>query len=386
MGKLLFGLTSAQDIAAGASIYTNIVFKKAIETGNLFDAYYNPDIKKNTSLMKHVPQHVSLHKCSNITELEKLLESGQFDTVFFGNGIDTSAKLPENVTPVIVVHDLRFIEVPNDKTRYLYRNSFFDRLKQIVISKLSPTYDALRQKKQIAHFIDNPRLKIVTVSNHTKYSILLNYPQIKEYQIRVLTSPNPVIDAAKDIAKGCDALGKIAVRPKEYFLIISGGRWFKNSYRAIQALDDLISKKLLKNKKVLVLGVKEGLKIAQVNNPKHFVFRDYVENDTLLCAYKNAYCFIYPSLQEGFGTPPLEAMQYGTPVLAASDSAIHETCGTGANYFNPYSVMEIENRILYLLNDKTFYERLCKSGIERSKEIAEKQKIDLDKLIKLLFE
>lgn len=385
MKKLLFALTPAQNIANGSSIYTDFVFRKAIETGKLFDAYYNPGIEENKSIVENLPQQITLHKCSNIQELESLLESTHYDTVFFGNETDTGISLPEYVTPVIVIHDLRFIEVPNDITRYLYRKTPFEQLKQKIISRLYSKYDAINQKRRIANFIDNPRLKIVTVSNHTKYSILLNFPHIKDSQIQVLASPYPEIGINKDL-KNCNEFNKFDLDSGEYFLIISAGRWFKNSYRAIQALDDLADKKLLKNKKVLVLGVGQGSKITRVKHPEKFIFKNYVAYEVLQCAFKNAYCFIYPSLQEGFGIPPVEAMQYGTPVLAASTTAINEVCGTGAYYFNPYSVMEIENRILHLLNDENFYKQRCELGIERSKEIALKQKDDLNTLLKLIFE
>ncbi len=385
MKKLLFALTAAQNIANGSSIYTDFVFRKAIEIGKPFDAYYNPEIEENKSIIENLPKNIVLHKCSNTKELEELLKSIHFDVVFFGNETDTNVRLPEDVTPIIVIHDLRFIELPNDKTRYLYRKTPFERFKQIVVSKFAPNYDSLNQKRRISHFIDNPRLRIITVSNHTKYSILLNYPQIKDSQIHVLASPYPEIDVNRNI-KDCEVFNKLNLGTGEYFLIISAGRWFKNSYRAIQALDNLAGKKLLKNKKVLVLGFQKGAKISRVKNPESFIFKNYVEHETLQCAYKNAYCFIYPSLQEGFGIPPIEAMQYGTPVLAASTSAVNEVCGAGAYYFNPYSVMEIENRILHLLNDKKFYEKRRQKGIERSEEIALKQNADLNELLKLIFE
>ncbi len=386
MKKLLFALTPAQQIANGSSIYTEFVFKKVLETGKPFEAYYNPNIETNKSIIKRIPQHIELHKCSDITELEKLLTSKSYDTVFFGNETNTEAKLPKNTTPIVVIHDLRFIEVPNDATRYLYRITAFERFKQIIASTIFPNYDSDYQKKRISNFIDHPKLKIVTVSNHTKYSILLNFPKLKDSQIYILSSPYPEIGVQNTIPNEKQILKELRLVSKEYFLIISAGRWFKNSYRAIQALDHLADRKLLKNKKVLVLGVQGSNKITQVKNPETFIFRDYVENETLQCAYANAFGFIYPSLQEGFGIPPLEAMQYGTPVLAASTSAINEVCRTGACYFNPYSVMEMENRILHLLNDKIFYEKLSAAGVERSKEIALKQKDDLNELLKLIFE
>jgi glycosyltransferase involved in cell wall biosynthesis len=386
MKRLLFVLTSAQNFAKGSSIHTSLVFKKALERGAPFDVYFGAGSETDHPLLANIPPEVKLHHGAHAGDLEKLLESQHYDTVFFGDGTDTNIKLPENITPIIVIHDLRFIEVPNDKIRHLYRKTNLDRIKQFFITRLLPRIDSINQKRKMQHFLDHPKLKIVTVSYHTKYSILLNIPKIKDSQIDVLYSPNPPLMEQKGCPDSEAILKSMGVAPKEFFLIVSAGRWFKNSYRAIRALDDLISKQLLGNKKVLVLGVEGSRGITRVKNPGSFIFRDYVSGEVLQCSYQNAYGFIYPSLQEGFGTPPLEAMQYGTPVLAAANSAINEICSSGAYYFNPYSIMEIENRILNLLDDKTFYEQRSKEGIKRAKEIALKQKEDLESLMELIFE
>ncbi len=386
MKKLLFALTPAQNIANGSSIYTGLIFRKAIELQKSFDAYYHPGLKENRSLLENVPETIRLLECTNNQQVEELFNRNHYDAVFFGNESGADIKVPEDITPFVVIHDLRFLEVPNDPTRYFYRDSAYGRLKQRVVSTLYPDYDAVRQKKRIENFFRNPKLEIITVSHHTKYSLLLNFPQVKENRIHVLTSHNPMINTSGKFSGNFSLLKDLPVAAKEYFLIISAGRWFKNAFRAIQALDDLAGKKRLGGKKVLVIGARRGSKITKVRNPEAFVFKDFLESDTLQCAYANAYCFVYPSLQEGFGTPPLEAMQYGTPVLAASNSAINEVCAYGPGYFNPYSVMEIENRILHLLSDRTFYEELSHRGIARSREIATMQQKDLDALMHMVFD
>ena len=110
----------------------------------------------------------------------------------------------------------------------------------------------------------------------------------------------------------------------------------------------------------------------------------YVDDMDLEYLYANAYSFIYPSLNEGFGYPPIEAMHYGIPVLSSPFSSIPEVCGDAVIYFNPFSIDEIKNRILMILepNIHNHYEELSK---QRYDLITKKQNEDLDGLIKYLF-
>tara|TARA_B100000809_G_scaffold185656_1_gene183753 strand:+ start:18055 stop:19134 length:1080 start_codon:yes stop_codon:yes gene_type:complete len=79
---------------------------------------------------------------------------------------------------------------------------------------------------------------------------------------------------------------------------------------------------------------------ADTNN-KDIVFTGYISDASLQKLYSGALCFIYPSLYEGFGIPPLEAMSKNCPVLASNSSSIPEVCGDAALYFDPRSVDSI---------------------------------------------
>jgi len=386
MNKVLFDLTPAQNIANGSAIYTEFIFKRAIQEGKIFDVFYDPSREENKNILDQIPNYIDVHKCSDRVELDQIINNKKYNKIFLGNDKNINITLFNDITPILVIHDLRFIEVPNDKFRFIYRKTIFSRLKQIIISLILPKYDSFLQRKRISIYINNPKLQIITVSQHTKYSLLLNFPHLKQEQIHVLYCPYPEIYQNIDTGRDFDVLNKFNVELKEYFLLVSANRWFKNSYRAIKALDNLITKKLLKNKKILVLGMGSAQGVMHVDNPGFFIFRNYVDNEELQCVYRNAYTFIYPSLQEGFGIPPLEAMQYGTPVLASSTSAINEICQKGADYFNPYSIMEIENRILHILNDASFYKLKSKEAKEHSEKISIKQKEDLGKLMQIIFD
>jgi glycosyltransferase involved in cell wall biosynthesis len=62
--------------------------------------------------------------------------------------------------------------------------------------------------------------------------------------------------------------------------------------------------------------------------------------------YSRATAFVFPSLYEGFGVPPLEAMLFGCPVIATTADAVRETCGDAAAYFDPLNADQLRQRML----------------------------------------
>ena len=90
-----------------------------------------------------------------------------------------------------------------------------------------------------------------------------------------------------------------------------------------------------------------------------------VEKNTLLA---NAHAFIFPSLYEGFGMPPLEAMYWGTPVICSNAASLPEAAGDAACYVDPLSVESIAEGIEKVLEDNKYGEKLVKSGaLQREK-------------------
>ena len=117
-----------------------------------------------------------------------------------------------------------------------------------------------------------------------------------------------------------------------------------------------------------------------IKNPDAFVFLGYVEDAELDSLYANATAFVYPSLSEGFGYPPLEAMRYKVPVLASPISSVAQVLDTGAMYFNPFSVEEIMNRMMMILRDD-YYNEFSERGYRQYLKVKERQDRDLDQLI-----
>jgi glycosyltransferase involved in cell wall biosynthesis len=80
---------------------------------------------------------------------------------------------------------------------------------------------------------------------------------------------------------------------------------------------------------------------------------DYLHDEDLRALYASCRAFIYPSIYEGFGLPPLEAMACGAPVIASRIPALRETTGGAALLFEPGNVDELTRSILELLGDGT---------------------------------
>jgi glycosyltransferase involved in cell wall biosynthesis len=96
--------------------------------------------------------------------------------------------------------------------------------------------------------------------------------------------------------------------------------------------------------------------------------RGFVRDADLPTWYRAATVFVYPSLFEGFGLPPLEAMACGCPVLASSLGAVGEVCGPAATTVDPLDVDELTRQLMRLAQDESLRERLHSAGLERARQ------------------
>src|SRR5207245_275832 len=85
---------------------------------------------------------------------------------------------------------------------------------------------------------------------------------------------------------------------------------------------------------------------------RNVVFPDYVSAADLEGLYALASCFVFASINEGFGIPILEAMRRGVPVACSRASALPEVAGDAARYFDPYDVRDIGDVLVELLADR----------------------------------
>ncbi len=86
--------------------------------------------------------------------------------------------------------------------------------------------------------------------------------------------------------------------------------------------------------------------------------------DALVDLYRSAGCLVFPSLYEGFGLPPLEAMACGCPVAVSNATSLPEVCGDAAEYFDPLSPEDMAAAILRALDG-----RLVERGLARAARV-----------------
>jgi glycosyltransferase involved in cell wall biosynthesis len=103
---------------------------------------------------------------------------------------------------------------------------------------------------------------------------------------------------------------------------------------------------------------------------KYVRFLGYLSEQTLAVMYRLASVFVFPSLYEGFGLPPLEAMASGTPVVTSNVSSMPEVAGDAALLVDPYDPAAIADAIFNVLTDASLREDLRRRGIARAHQFS----------------
>lgn len=159
------------------------------------------------------------------------------------------------------------------------------------------------------------------------------------------------------------------LQPKNYFLFVGAIEPKKNVKRLIDAFGDLDTDM------ALVIAGKRGWlweqEVAHIErlfgkkSERKVRCLDYVSKDDLRRLYAGAYCFVFPSLYEGFGLPAVEAMTFGVPVITSDVSALPEVCGDAALYVDPYDTGSITARMEQVMGNADVWNTLSEAGKAR---------------------
>ncbi len=172
-----------------------------------------------------------------------------------------------------------------------------------------------------------------------------------------------------------------------YILYVGNVKPHKNLVRALKAFSLLKDKnlkfKIVGKKDNFITVDKEVEKIARKLGNR-VEFTGYVSDNELKELYRKAKLFLFPSLYEGFGLPPLEAMACGTPVVVSNAASLPEVCGDAAYYVNPYDINDIAKGIETVLKDEELQKELIQKGLKRVKLFSWEK--SAKKLIKVIEE
>jgi len=385
MKILLYDLVATQPNTSGdyhgGGKYGKIVFLELLNFNNNVEwqicGLYDSTKKLDDDLKKEINQRrITLFDLNN-QNIKDIILNNKIDRFY--------SALPQKMRQVSdcpcefygTIHGLRSLETRMTYDALNYTNSLVLKSKYLLKIFLDK-YLFQKEKKIIKSLIDKINY-INTVSYHTKFGMISYYPQLDTQRIKVFYSPSTVANITKDI------LIDKEFGYNDYFLMVSGNRWIKNNLKAALALDELFTERPDLKKTVIITGVKDkSVYLNKIKNKDKFVLLSYVKESELSFLYKNAYAFIYMSLNEGFGYPPLEAMCHGIPVVASPLTSITEICGDAVLYANPYSLKEIKNRILQIYTESV-YKTYSERGFNKYIMIKEKQDKDLKLMVDYLL-
>jgi len=163
---------------------------------------------------------------------------------------------------------------------------------------------------------------------------------------------------------------------KDPFVLYSGKiRPHKNLHRLIEAFavlkSELIEDERYKNLKLIIIGDELSkhqylrLTVIRSGAQQDVRFFGFVPYPILRVFYQSATLFAFPSLYEGFGLPPLEAMANRTPVVASNTSSLPEVLDDAAVLVNPENVFDIARGMKLILADDVLRQKIVQKGIEQ---------------------
>lgn len=214
---------------------------------------------------------------------------------------------------------------------------------------------------------------IITISEFSKKEII-KYLNIYENKISIMPCgvDLSLYHSNYGMEEVLRTLNKYKI-PRDYLLYLGTLEPRKNIKRLIEAYS-LAKKENIGIPKLVLAGGKGWIykhiyeTINSLNMVNDIVFTGYIPEAEVPILMKGARAFLFPSLYEGFGMPPLEAMACGTPVLVSDAASLPEVVGEAAIMVDPFSVESIKNGIKLITYDESLRNDLSQKGLKRAKQ------------------
>ncbi|MDO8573328.1 MAG: glycosyltransferase family 1 protein [Candidatus Daviesbacteria bacterium] len=205
--------------------------------------------------------------------------------------------------------------------------------------------------------------RILVPSDFVKMQLINNYQINKE---KIIVTPEAVDDKLLKIKSA----NKISF---PYIFYVGNAHPHKNIEGLIKAYLKL--KKKYKTLKLILTGADHYFwqRIKKEFPDENILYTGYVSDSELVNFYKNAKCFVMPSLEEGFGIPILEAMSLSCPVVSSNAGSLPEVGGDAVIYFNPKDQFDMIQKISQVLDDEHLRQDLIQKGLQRVKAFSWKK-------------
>ena len=201
--------------------------------------------------------------------------------------------------------------------------------------------------------------RIIAVSENTHVDLVKHFPRAAG-RVSVI---NPAVDDQMCRPDGGALDAFLAQRNLRsgYLLYVGNLRPSKNTRRLLEAYE-LYQNNAARPYPLVLIG--RNTYGASLRIPPGVTHFDFVPWEHLRFYYSGASAFVFPSIYEGFGLPPLEAMACGTPVIASTTSSLPEVCGRAARYVNPDSASDIATAMADVAEQASLRGDLVRLGYE----------------------
>ncbi len=228
----------------------------------------------------------------------------------------------------------------------------------------------LKEMPKIMEFSDG----IITVSECSKKDILKFFPMDES---KVFVTPLAADKKYKPLDKSdCQKFISKNYNVNKPFILYIGGFSPRKNVKSVLIAFSKIHKNLPERYNLVVVGAnKDDIHIlkdlsSDLNIRSSVKFTGFVPEDHLPIFYNASNVFVYPSLYEGFGLPPLEAMSCGTAVITSNITSIPEVVGNGGILIDPFDTKSLSNSLESLLNDKKLLQELKIRGLKQASKFS----------------
>ena len=346
--------SKACDVHTGVGRYTFNLRKSILMTNSKYDChFYGPGDKGNAiiaegaGIQSDKPVATTQNNVLRILWEQIMLPIySRKDRLDLFHYTDHALSLFQSTRQVIItVHDIAYIRFPDllNKSRQIYKKNI---LRESIKRANIIIADSYSTKRDIVEFfrINEKKIKVVHLGVESRFCPISN---VEEYRLKNKLPSKMILNVGtleprKNVVSLIRAFKKLREKGIEgYKLVIAGDKgWLYEEIFKEVGRSDLMQE-------ILFLGV--------------------VSDEDLPILYNCADIFVYPSLYEGFGLPPLEAMACGIPVITSNTSSLPEVIGDAGIMVDPTNVNSLCNAMQSVLTNKELWHHMSNKGLERSK-------------------
>ena len=261
------------------------------------------------------------------------------------HGVHSVVPLSCPVPSVVTIHDLAFIRFP--QTFRAYNRAYLDFATRMSARRAARILVVSEHtKREVVGMLGVPAERVIVTPNAARdhfrppVSAALNAFRARHHLPERFVLYVGTLEPRKNLTTLLDAYAEVSRRFPDVPLLVGGGKgWL---YDAIfERLD--------------TLGLRDKV-----------TFVGYLDEDELPFWYAAATVFVFPSIYEGFGMPPLEAMACGTPVVTSNTSSLPEVVGDAGLMVDPHSADALADALTRVLNDRELHADLAERGLRRA--------------------